>query len=83
MDDIRKNQIKNIIYKFAELTKIADEQLCNNLITKLYTMNINDSIDIILISLNSLLNRKVLSQDDIFPNLDLLLSLNPEKYNSK
>lgn len=82
MDDIRKNQIKNIIYKFAELTKIDDEQLCNNLITKLYTMNINDSIDIILISLNSLLNRKVLSQDDIFPNLDLLLSLNPEKYNS-
>jgi hypothetical protein len=42
-----------------------DKQACENLIDRLTNMNINDSIDTILVSLNSLLNRNVLTQDDI------------------
>ena len=54
--------------------------MCNNLVEKLLNLDTNDSIDTILVSLNSLLNRNVLSIDDILSNVNLILSLKPDKY---
>ena len=56
--------------------------MCDNLVEKLLNLDNNDSIDTILVSLNSLLNRKILSVDDILSNVNLILSLSPDKYHS-
>lgn len=56
--------------------------MCDNLVEKLLNLDTNDSIDTILVSLNSLLNRKILSVDDILSNVNLILSLSPDKYHS-
>lgn len=45
-------------------------------------MNINDSIDRILVSLNDLVTRKAITVQDVFDNVDMLVKLNPEKYQS-
>lgn len=82
MDEVKKEIIKNIVYKFSELSKITDKEMCDNLVVRLCSLNIDDSIDTILVSLNSLLNRNVLTVEDIFSNVDLILSLNPEKYHT-
>lgn len=82
MDKVKKELLKNIVYKYAELSKITDTKMCDNLIEKLSTLNTDDSIDAILVSLNSLLNRKILSVDDILSNVNLILLLNPDKYHS-
>ena len=82
MDKSKKKLVKDIVYKFAELSKITDTKMCDNLVEKLLNLDTDDSIDTILVSLNSLLNRKILSVDDILSNVNLLLSLNPDKYHS-
>ena len=56
--------------------------MCDNLVEKLLNLDTNDSIYTILVSLNSLLNRKILSVDDILSNVNLILSLSPDKYHS-
>ena len=82
MDKTKKELVKDIVYKFAELSKITDTKMCDNLVEKLLNLDTDDSIDTILVSLNSLLNRKILSVDDILSNVNLILSLNPDKYHS-
>lgn len=82
MNEAQTEIIKNTVYKFAELSNISDKSLCDDLINQLTKMDVNDSIDTILVALNSLLNRGVLKQEDIFTNSDLLTSLNPDKYKS-
>ena len=82
MEKTKKELIKDIVYKFAELSKITDTKMCDNLVEKLLNLDTDDSIDTILVSLNSLLNRKILSVDDILSNVNLILSLNPDKYHS-
>ncbi len=82
MDKAKKKLVRDIVYKFAELSKITDTKMCDNLVEKLLNLDTDDSIDTILVSLNSLLNRKILSVDDILSNVNLILSLNPNKYNS-
>lgn len=82
MNELQSEMIKKTVYKFAELANVSDKTLCDDLINKLTQMDINDSIDTILVSLNSLLNRGVLKQEDIFSNADLIISLNPDRYKS-
>lgn len=82
MDKTKNKLVKDIVYKFAELSKITDTKMCDNLVEKLLNLDTDDSIDTILVSLNSLLNRKILSVDDILSNVNLILSLNPDKYHS-
>lgn len=82
MDKTKKELLKDIVYKFAELSKITDTKMCDNLIEKLSNLETDDSIDTILVSLHSLLDRKALSVDDILSNLNLILPLNPDKYHS-
>ncbi len=45
-------------------------------------MDINDSIDRILVSLNDLVNSKMITVQDVFDNAGMLVKLNPEKYQS-
>lgn len=77
-----KQKLTDIVYKFAELSKITDTKMCDDLVEKLCNLDIDDSIDTILVFLNSLLNRKMLSANDILSNVNLILSLNPDKYHS-
>lgn len=44
--------------------------------------SLNDSVDAILVSLDDLLVRKMITQDDIFANVELILQLNPKDYTS-
>lgn len=75
-------KLKKVVYSFAGMAGIEDEKMCNDLIARLSKLNVNDSIDKLLVSLNSLLNRKVLSAEQILSNADLITALNPEKYKS-
>ena len=59
MDKTKKELVKDIVYKFAELSKITDPKMCDNLVEKLLNLDTDDSIDTILVCLNSLLNRKI------------------------
>ena len=45
-------------------------------------MDINDAIDRILVSLNDLVNRKIIIVEDVFDNIDMLVKLNHKKYQS-
>lgn len=74
--------ISNVVYRFAGMAGIEDKKMCDDLISQLSKLDINASIDIILSSFNSLLNRKVLSAEQILSNVDSVLALNPEKYKS-
>lgn len=80
MDNVKK--IEKIVYQFAGMAGIEDTKMCDDLISRLSKLDINDSIDTILVSLNSLLNRKVLTVEQILSNVDSILALNPEKYKS-
>ena len=82
MNKTKKELIKDIVYKFAELSKIIDAKICDSLVEKLSNLDTDDSIDAILVSLNNLLDRKVLSINDILSNVTLILSLNSDKYHS-
>lgn len=82
MTEIQIENIKRIVYTFSKLANITDEVVLNGLINELISMNINDAIDRMLVSLNDLVDRKELKIDDVFNNVSLLTSLNPEKYGS-
>lgn len=80
MSETQKLQIEKAVKSFADLSNINDESLIVDLVRRLTNMHINDAIDNILVSLNDLLRDGKLKQEDIFGNVNLLLSLNPEKY---
>ncbi len=86
MVNIEKNkkveQLEKIVYKFARLAKIEDQKSCDDLIKKLNMLGYNDIIDSLIISLNSLLNRGVLTEEEIYSNTKEILELNPNKYTS-
>lgn len=82
MDEARKETIKNIVYKYAELAKINDKEMCDSLIDRLSSLNVDDSIDEIIISLYRLYDKRALTAEDIFSNAHLILSLNSSKYHT-
>lgn len=77
-----KEKIRNIVYLFASKAGINDTRECDNVINRLLNMNKEDIIDYIVISLNDLVMQGKIKQEDIFNNIELLLSLYPEKYSS-
>ena len=78
----KKELVKKIVYKFAELSNVNDKSLIENYIEKLCLLEVDDIIDSIIISLNDLLNRKVLTVEQILSNADMIIALNPQKYHS-
>ena len=82
MNELQKQTITKLVYTFAQKAKINNLNEIIDTINRLCSMNINDSIDAILVSLNDLLNRKLITQEDIFSNVDSIIMLNNEKYKS-
>ena len=39
MDKTKKKLVKDIVYKFAELSKITDTKMCDNLVEKLLNLD--------------------------------------------
>lgn len=82
MSELQKEQIKKVVYTFATLSNINDKQLCDNLVNRLISMNIDDVVDYLIVSLSDLVSKGTLKQDDVFSNANLLISINPEIYSS-
>lgn len=83
MSDFQKDVIIKLVYIISKVSNITDENVINQRIQLLLSLNINDAIDQILITLNNLLNEKVLKKEDVFSNIDLLLALSSEKYKTE
>ena len=82
MTNSQKELLKNVVYQFSKLAKIDDTKLCDNFVEKLFQLNMDDVIDTLLLSLNRLVNQKLLSVEDVLANANLIISLNPNKYHS-
>ena len=52
--------LAKLVYIFAEKINIKDKNIIDNKINILTSMDVNDSIDSILVSLDDLLNRKLI-----------------------
>lgn len=82
MTNFQIEMIKKIVYTFGSKANVDDINILNRMIDELISMNINDSIDRILVSLNDLVNRKAITVQDVFDNVEMLVKLNPEKYHN-
>ena len=82
MSEDQKKTIFQLVHTFAEKANITNQDDIDHTFNRLCSMNIDDSIDNILVSLNDLLNRKLITQEDVFNNVDSIISLNPDKYSS-
>lgn len=82
LNNYQKELLKNVVYQFSQLAKITDTKLCDNFVEKLCQLNMDDVIDTLLLSLNRLVNQKLLSVEDVLANANLIISLNPNKYHS-
>lgn len=82
MSEIQKEQIKKIVYTFAKLANVNNENICNDLINRLSVMNEEDVIDYLVVALSDLAEKGQVKADDIFSNIGLITSLS-EKYSSK
>lgn len=82
MNDFQKEIIYELVNIFARKINITNQDEINNIIDKLCSMDINDSIDYILVLLNDLLIRRIITKDDIYENAHFIIKLNQEKYNS-
>ncbi len=82
MSEIQKEQIKKIVYTFAKLANVNDENICNDLINRLSVMNEEDVIDYLVVALSDLSENGQIKAEDIFSNIDLITSLS-KKYSSK
>ena len=82
LNNYQKELLKNVVYQFSQLAKITDTKLCNNFVEKLCQLNMDDVIDTLLLSLNRLVNQKLLSVEDVLANANLIISLNSNKYHS-
>ena len=82
MNEDQKRIITQFVHTFAQKANITNQDEIIYTIHRLCSMNINDAIDAILVSLNDLLDRKMITKEDIFSNIDAIISLNSEKYTS-
>ncbi len=82
MNDKEKDQVKVIVNTFAEIGNVEDMGVRERLIEKLCDFSTNEAIDFILIALEDLIKRKVLTMDDVVHNSNLIIALDPSKYHS-
>lgn len=83
MSEVQLEQIKKIVYTFASLSNINDKQLCDNLISRLNEMNLDDIMDYLIVSLSDLVSRGALKPEDVFSNVNLLTDLGHKKFSTK
>lgn len=82
MSELQKETIIDLVNIVSKKASITDQEQINETINRLCSMNIEDAIDAILVSLNDLLDRNLLTKEEIFANIPMIISLNPEKYAS-
>lgn len=82
MEKIKEEAIKEIVNDCSRKVNITDDNLINSTISSLCSMNENDAVDTILISLNDLLNSGRITTEEVFEQVPSILKLNPEKYRS-
>ena len=72
MSEIQIEKLKKIIYTFSELANIKNQDTCNNLINHLSTMNEEDVIDYLIVTLSDFVKVGKLKIDDIFSNINIV-----------
>ena len=82
MSEIKIEKLKKIIYTFSELANIKNQDTCNNLINHLSTMNEEDVIDYLIVTLSDFVRVGKLKIDDIFSNINIITDLS-SKYPTK
>ena len=82
MSEIQIEKLKKIIYTFSELANIKNQDTCNNLINHLSTMNEEDVIDYLIVTLSDFVRVGKLKIDDIFSNINIITELS-SKYPTK
>lgn len=82
MVELQKEQIKRIVYKFANLANISDEVIINDLVIRLSSMNEDDVVDYLVVAFNDLVERGQLKAEDVFSNINMITALS-EKYSTK
>ena len=82
MSNLESEKITKLICLFAAKAGIDDAKSIQSTIENLQYLNIDEAIDKILIVLNDLSARKLLTEDDILEYKDALISLNPQRYPS-
>lgn len=80
MNDIQKESIEKLVITFAKEANITDPNEIASTIRRLQSMDENDVIDTIIVTLNGLLNSKRLTQKTIFDNVESIIKINPKKY---
>lgn len=80
MNDIQKESIEKLVVTFAKEANITDPNEIASTIRRLQSMDENDVIDTIIVTLNGLLNSKRLTQKTIFDNVESIIKINPKKY---
>lgn len=82
MNDSQKQIISNLVHTFVNKANISNQDEIGGAIARLCSLNVDDAIDSILVLLNSLFGRKMITYDEILENVQPILQLNPEKYSS-
>ena len=75
MSEIQIEKLKKIIYTFSELANIKNQDTCNNLFNHLSTMNEEDVIDYLIVTLSDFVKVGKLKIDDIFSNINIITDL--------
>ena len=75
MSEIKIEKLKKIIYTFSELANIKNQDTCNNLINHLSTMNEEDVIDYLIVTLSDFVRVGKLKIDDVFSNINIITDL--------
>ena len=81
MNELQKEKVSKIVYNFANLLNVDNEENINSLINSLYSMDINDVIDFFIVRIYDLLDSKRITMDNVKSNMELLTSLS-DKYKS-
>lgn len=83
MSDTKKIRIERLVYTFARICKVKDNNKVIKLIDKLTNMKMEEVVDYVLISLNDKAKEGVITKEDIFDNIFVILNLYPKKYKTK
>ncbi len=80
MNESQKKIITELIKIYSQKANITSQDVIDKTIFDLTSKSPDEAIDSILISLNELMQKGLIKQEDIFSQADLIFQLNPEKY---
>ncbi len=84
MEDDKKRKIIELVLTFLKIANInLPEEQVDRYIAELTSLNIDDSIDAIIVKLSELVSSRNLTEQDILDNVNLITGLNPKKYKNE